>query len=78
MGGSAYQDRRPAELWERRPGGHWLSVRSGTFGSLGALLRRQLEARASIRFDRFDSVEYVILPVGEWPDNNTEPSGVVA
>lgn len=78
MGGQNKRNTRPAEAWERRPGGRWLNIRSGTVDSLHAFVRRQVRLKLSVRFSRFDCVEYVVLPVGEDPEDSTEPTGIVA
>lgn len=69
-------DKRQAEVWERRPGAQWMAVHSGGLDSMRKWVKDRERRRLSNRFAG-GVVEFVVLPVGEYPDVTTEPMAVV-
>lgn len=65
------------ELWERRPGGPWHSVRTGERARLQRVMEQYAARGVSLRFGRFTEVEYVLTGVGDFPAAKT-PADVVA
>lgn len=65
------------ELWERRPGGPWRSVKTGERARLQRVMEQTAARGVSLRFGRFAETEYVLTGVGEFPDAST-PADVVA
>lgn len=69
-------DRSRAEVWERRPGSRWMSVHSGGLDSMRKWIKDRAKRRLSNRFSN-GLVEFVVLPAGQHPDSDTEPTAVV-
>lgn len=69
-------DTRTAEVWERRPGSRWMPVHSGGMDSMRKWIKDREKRRLSNRFST-GVVEFVVLPAGEHPDDDTEPTAVV-
>lgn len=65
------------ELWERRPGGPWRSVKTGERNRLRQLMELNARRGISLRFATYDEVEYVLTGVGDFPAAAT-PADVVA
>lgn len=68
--------RDQVEVWERRPGARWEVVYSGSADSARLWVGRQGSRRKPARFSKLP-VELVVLPVGTFPDNRTEPTRVI-
>lgn len=65
------------ELWERRPGGAWQSVRTGERARLQRIMELNAARGVSLRFARFTETEYVLTGVGDFPSAST-PADAVA
>lgn len=63
------------EVWERRPGGRWEVVHSGSQGAAERFIDRCRVRGRGARFSR--PVELVILPLGEQPVRDTAPTATV-
>lgn len=64
------------EVWERRPGGRWEVVYSGSPEASASFISRCQKARRGARFSL--PVEQVLLPLGEPPFRDTSPTAVIA
>lgn len=69
-------DTRSAEVWERRPGSRWMPVHSGGLDSMKKWVKDREKRGLSVRFSS-GTVELVVLPAGDHPDDNTVPTAVV-
>lgn len=63
------------EVWERRPGGRWEVVHSGTPDASAAFVTRCQKAGKGARFTV--PVEQVVLPLGEQPVRDEAPTAVI-
>lgn len=62
------------EIWERRPEGRWISVADATSLDNGReKILRRVRHRSSFRFKTPVPTQFILLPVGVFPEMDSEP-----